>query len=215
MLTFNGMASAVFADRTKKKTEWVPDFNWWRPPYMASFRAGNFDFVLLTTHIRWGESEQGRIPELAALATWVERRALMLRKGNRAWLEKDIFVTGDFNIPSRQSPLFKAITEKGLQIPTALLKQDLGTNLDRNKRYDQILHLPHYGENFTNKGGVVDFYCGDHKPLFPKLNKQQFTFQMSDHLPLWVQVNTDIDVKQLDQLIQLRETKTTNRRLPG
>jgi hypothetical protein len=138
MLTFNGLASALFAERTKTKTEWVPDFNWWRPPYMASFRAGNFDFVLITTHIRWGDSERGRIPELAALADWVAKRAKLLQKGNRAWLEKDIFVTGDFNIPSRQSPLFDALTGKGLQIPTALLKADLGTNLDRNKRYDQI-----------------------------------------------------------------------------
>ncbi len=68
MITFNGMASAVFADRKKSGTEWMPDFNWWRPPYMASFRAGNFDFVIITTHIRWGESEGAREPELRALA---------------------------------------------------------------------------------------------------------------------------------------------------
>lgn len=205
MISFNGMASAVFAERTKTGTEWVPDFNWWRPPYMASFRAGNFDFVAITTHIRWGETEEGREPELRELAKWVAKRAKLLQRGVAAWEEKDIFLTGDFNIPSRQSPLFKALTSEGLQIPTALLKEDLGTNLDRNKRYDQILHLPHYEENFTNKGGVVDFYCADHLPLFPDLTKLEFTFQMSDHLPLWIQVNTDVDVKQLDQLIQKRE----------
>ena len=52
---------------------------------------------------------------------------------------------------------------------------------------------------------MLDFYGGDHLPLFPELDKQQFTFQMSDHLPLWIQVNTDVDGKQLDQLIQARE----------
>jgi hypothetical protein len=205
MVTFNGMASAVFAKRTKKGTEWIPDFNWWRPPYMASFRAGNFDFVMLSTHIRWGESEAGREPELAALANWVAERAKLLQKGRKAWEEKDIFVTGDFNIPSRQSALFKALTGSGLQVPTALLKPDLGTNLEKDKRYDQILHLPHYQDSFTNKGGVVDFYAGNHKPLFPDLDKAKFTYQMSDHLPLWIQVNTDVDVHQLDQLIQSRE----------
>lgn len=205
MVTFNGMASAVFTTRTKQGTEWIPEFNWWRPPFMASFKAGNFDFVIVTTHIRWGDSEAGREPELSALAKWVSERAKLIQKGSKSWDEKDIFVTGDFNIPSRQSALFAAITSQGLQIPSALLKPDLGTNLMRNKRYDQILHLPQYPENFTNKGGVLDFYAGDHRALFPDLDKAAFTFQMSDHLPLWVQVNADIDMKQLDQLIQSRE----------
>lgn len=61
-IAFNGMASAAFARRTKKGTEWIPDLNWWRPPYQASFKSGNFDFVALTTHIRWGESEGAANP---------------------------------------------------------------------------------------------------------------------------------------------------------
>jgi len=31
---------------------------------MASFRAGSFDFILLTTHIRWGSIENKRIGEV-------------------------------------------------------------------------------------------------------------------------------------------------------
>jgi hypothetical protein len=201
-IAFNGMASTAFARRTKKGTEWIPDLNWWRPPYQASFKSGNFDFVALTTHIRWGETEAGREPELLAIADWIAERATLLEKGRPSWSEPDIFVMGDFNIPSRQSKLFKAVTSTGLQIPSALLKDEFGSNLDKNKRYDQILHLPQYPENFTNKGGVLDFYAGDHKLLFPNLTKEKFTYQMSDHLPLWLQVNTDIDMRQLDQIIQ-------------
>lgn len=204
MIAFNGLASAAFARRTKQGTEWIPDFNWWRPPYMASFRAGNFDFVVLTTHIRWGDSEEGRIPELRALAEWVSDRAELIKKGRSAWDEPDIFVTGDFNIPSRQSALFGALTSTGLKIPSALLADSFGSNLDRDKRYDQILHLPQYPENFTKRGGVLDFYAGDHKPLFPDLDKTKFTYQMSDHLPLWIQVSTDIDGRQLDQVLQAK-----------
>ena len=36
----------------------------------------------------------------------------------------------------------------------------------------------------------------------PTLDKLAFTFQLSDHLPLWVQVDTDIDGFVLDELIQ-------------
>lgn len=196
-ISFNGMASAAFAKRTKKGTEWIPNFNWWRPPYVASFKSGNFDFVLLATHIRWGDSEEGREPEIQGIANWVSDKAKQA-----SWDDQDIFVMGDFNIPDRRSALFKAITSGGLQIPTALAKDEFGSNLEKNKRYDQILHLPQYPENFTNKGGVLDFYAGDHKSLFPELDKAKFTFQMSDHLPLWIQVNTDIDGRQLDQIIQ-------------
>jgi endonuclease/exonuclease/phosphatase family metal-dependent hydrolase len=201
-VAFNGLASAAFARRNKQGSEWVPELNWWRPPYMASFKSGNFDFVLLTTHIRWGESEAGRAPELQALAQWVTDKATLVKRGRKSWDEPDILVMGDFNIPSRKSPLFKALTSGGLQIPTALLKDEFGSNLDRDKRYDQILHLPQYPENFSNRGGALDFYQGDHEALFPGLSKTEFTYQMSDHLPLWLQVRTDIDTQVLDQIIQ-------------
>lgn len=201
-IAFNGLASAAFGPRTKKATEYIPEVNWWRPPYMASFKSGNFDLALITAHIRWGDSEEGRIPELQAIADWVDMKTQLIKKRRKSRDEPDIFVMGDFNIPSRQSKLFEALTSHGLQIPSALAKDEFGSNLDRNKRYDQILHLPNYPENFTGHGGVVDFYAGDHRPLFPDLTKEEFTYQMSDHLPLWIQVNTDIDMKQLDQVIQ-------------
>ncbi|MBB3213296.1 endonuclease/exonuclease/phosphatase family metal-dependent hydrolase [Herbaspirillum sp. Sphag1AN] len=201
-ISFNGMASAAYSPRTKKGTEWIPDSTWWRPPYIASFKSGNFDFVVLSTHIRWGEKESGRTEELSNLAKWVDDKVKLIKKGGKSWTHRDIFVMGDFNIPSRRSPLFDAITSRGLQIPNALLHQAFGSNLEKNKWYDQILHLPGYPDNFSNKGGVLDFYCGDHTPLFDKLTKQQFTYQISDHLPLWIQVNTDIDGFELDQIIK-------------
>lgn len=201
-VVFNGLASAAFGPRMKKATEYVPEINWWRPPYMASFKSGNFDFAVLTTHIRWGDSEAGREPEIQAIADWVAMKAKLIKQGRKSWEEPDLFVMGDFNVPSRTSKLFQALTSTGLQIPSALSKDEFGSNLMRDKRYDQILHLPQYPENFTGRGGVVDFYAGDHRPLFPELDKEAFTYQMSDHLPLWIQVHTDIDGKQLDQIIQ-------------
>ena len=33
------------------------------------------------------------------------------------------------------------------------------------------------------------------------LTKTGFTFEMSDHLPLWAQLNVDVEDEQLDQLI--------------
>lgn len=196
-VVFNGLAAEAQPPRQKKGSEYLSDISWWRSPYLASFRAGNFDFLCLTTHIRWGENEEERIVELKALAEWVDAKA-----NEKSGEDKDILVMGDFNIPSEKSPLYKAVSAKGLKIPDKLLQSTFGSNLEKNKRYDQILHLPIFKESFINAGGVLDFYAGNHKPLFKDLTKTEFTYQLSDHLPLWVQINTDTDDLKLEQLIQ-------------
>ncbi len=194
---FNGMACEASPPRVKRGTEYVSEDSWWRAPYVASFKSGNYDFLAFTTHVRWGDSLEGRKREIEGLAKWVGSKA-----AEKHAEDKDIIVMGDFNIPSRQDPMFAAITSQGLRLPKALIDDSFGTNLARDKRYDQILHMPRFDENFSNAGGVVDFYASDHKPLFADIDKAAFTYQMSDHLPLWIQVNTDIDGMVLDQLIQ-------------
>jgi endonuclease/exonuclease/phosphatase family metal-dependent hydrolase len=196
-VVFNGLAAEASPPRVKKGKEYLSNLSWWRSPYMASFRSGNFDFVVITAHIRWGDSEKDRIGELKMLAEWVEAK-----RQEEHCEDKDLIVMGDFNVPSTDSELFKALTSRGLQIPTALRKLTFGSNLEKNKRYDQILHYANYPENFTNAGGVLDYYRGNISPLFPGMAKPEFTYQMSDHLPLWIQINTDIDKELLNQIIR-------------
>ena len=196
---FNGLAAEVNPPRKKKALEYISEESFWRSPYMASFKTGQFDFIILTTHIRWGDDDQGRIDELARLAAWIEGKRLESSKE-----DKDLIVMGDFNIPSTNDDMFKAITKYGLQVPKALQKLTFGSNLEKNKRYDQILHHPIYPDNFTNAGGVLDFYIDEQHidELFPGMNKLDFTYQMSDHLPLWMQVNVDIDGFILEEIVQ-------------
>ncbi|MFA6564160.1 MAG: endonuclease/exonuclease/phosphatase family protein [Verrucomicrobiia bacterium] len=198
-VTFNGLAAEANAPRQKKGIEYLPETSFWRSPYMASFRSGSFDFIVLTTHIRWGDNVEARRKEIAMLADWIEAKRL-----EKTGEDKDLIVMGDFNIPSRTDALFTAITKCGLQVPKALLGAH-GTNLEKDKRYDQILHHPIYPENFTNAGGELDFYLDDAhiKQLFAGgMTKEKFTHQLSDHLPLWMQINTDIEGRKLDQIIQ-------------
>ena len=199
-VVFNGLAAEANEPRQKKGFEYLPATSFWRAPYLASFRAGNFDFVALTTHIRWGDGAEARREELGRLADWIEAKRL-----EKTGEDKDLIVMGDFNIPSRTDALFKAITKHGLQIPKALLGVAHGSNLEKDKRYDQILHSPQYPENLTNAGGVLDFFIDEThiQELFPgKMTKEAFTYQMSDHLPLWMQINTDIAGEQLEQIIR-------------
>ena len=182
---FTGLAAEADPPRKKKNGQYIPTITWWRSPYMASFKSGAIDFILLTAHIRWGDGPEARVAPLKLLAEWIHKRVKEL-----GLTDKDIILMGDFNIPrAGNNKLYQAITSKGLKIPSALTGVH-GTNLVKNKRYDQILHYSKDTNFFSNRGGVLDFYREKHSPLYPKTSKRNFTFQLSDHLPLWIQVET-------------------------
>jgi hypothetical protein len=197
---FTGFAAAANPPRARTGNgEYLPAFTWWRQPYMASFSAGNFDFVLLAAHIQWGTSE-GRLKELTSLAEWVD-----LKRNEANVEDRDLIVLGDFNLETVAQT--KALMSRGLEMPAALKKQEFGTNLAKDKRYDQILHYPMYPDTFTNNAGVLDFFTGGISTLFPGMEKDAFTYQLSDHLPLWMQIRTDIDGFKLDQIVRNARTK--------
>lgn len=207
-VTFNGLAAEVDAPRGKNGTEYLATQSFWRAPYMCSFRAGNFDFIVIATHARWGESIEGRQAELQMLADWIDTRF------EGTFVEDhDLIVMGDFNVPKIGDSLFKALTSRGLQVPDALVNLKAGdqviggSNLGKDARYDQILHLPTLKKRFSNEGGTLDFFGSDAsiKVLFPDkgYTREKFSFQLSDHFPLWVQIKTDIDGERLNQIVQV------------
>ena len=80
-------------------------------------------------------------------------------------------------------------------------------NLAKNKRYDQILYYRNQKENFNDKGGIVDFYQEEWRSLYPEdqfpgMTKRKFTFQLSDHLPLWIQLDVWSDDYEINKLIK-------------
>ncbi len=203
----NGLAAEVDAPRVKKGKEWVTEESFWRAPYLCSFRSGNFDFLALAMHARWGDSDDARRAELQRLSNWIKQRF------EEKYVEDhDLLVLGDFNTPKLTDPIFAALVSSGLKIPAPLVKLKVGdrfiggSNLGQDARYDQILHLPTVPDNFTNDGGAVDFYLDDAhiEELFPgkSYTREKFTFQMSDHFPVWLQVKTDIETFRLNQIIQ-------------
>jgi len=206
-VTFNGLAAEVDAPRGKAGTEYLATQSFWRAPYMCSFRSGNFDFIAIATHARWGKSIAGREAELGMLADWIDER-----QKDKPVEDHDLIVMGDFNTPKLDDRLFKALTRRGLQVPDSLMKLKSGdvtvggSNIAKTARYDQILHLPTAKKRFTNFGGTLDFHVSDAgiKELFPGagMTRTQFTYQLSDHFPVWVQIKTDIDGERLTQIVQ-------------
>lgn len=208
MAVFTGLAAEADEPRRKSPAtgKYESRYTWWRSPYMASFSAGNFDFMMLAVHIRWGDGEADRLDEVEGLASWMSKRVR-----EKGVFDRDIIALGDFNIPDEFSPLYEAFTRRGWTMPKKILEGTTGTNLEAEKRYDQIL----YNSKFTTldepKGGHLDFYQGDFSPLFPPeffpgLSDRQLTWELSDHLPLWVQLDTWSEDEILDQVLRIIPT---------
>jgi len=203
----NGLAAEIDAPRSKKTKEYLATQSFWRAPYMCAFRAGNFDFISIATHARWGDSLGARQAELQMLSDWIDTRFK-----DKFVEDHDLLVMGDFNTAKLTDPIFGALASHGLKVPKPLIQLTVGdrviggSNLGYDARYDQILHLPTIPENFTNRGGALDFFIDDAhiNELFPgkKYSRAKFTFQMSDHLPIWIQIKTDIDGFRLNQIVQ-------------
>jgi endonuclease/exonuclease/phosphatase family metal-dependent hydrolase len=166
----------------------------WRTPFFVSFKSGMFDFMLLTVHIQWNTSGgiAARAKEIEMISEWVEAR-----RENQKLFDPDIFVLGDFNIPSLGSSTFKALKKYGLTVPKAL--QSVKTNLKQNAHYDQIAYYKENTDCSVGRSGNLDFYDAFFTKNMLKSKYDAMTYEISDHLPLWVEFK--INEKEPDQLI--------------
>lgn len=206
-----------------------------RTPYMASFRAGWFDFRLCTVHIYYGSEKnskgvvQRRLDEIRTLSDFLLKRQ-----------EKDdisYILLGDFNIPDVGGDYFNALikeetvtaagktkTKEKFFIPEEIRKHP--TDLGQVSHYDQIafsLKLERsmvLYDDSEQKAGAFNFTKSVYRPddwpeyqplyqaAFDKLtskskNEEKYfttkwrTFQMSDHLPLWVELKIDFSDQYL------------------
>lgn len=167
-----------------------------RTPYAVSFRAGKATFILVTLHVRWGKEEETeaeklelRARELNGIAKWMAEWA----KTTEEW-DQNFLVLGDFNIDRQGSPLWQAFTSTGLSAPQQLNEVRRTIFDDPHKPslenfYDQIAWFNKgkkvlLNMEFINAGGF-DFlpfiYTGQ------TYSKQQLSFKVSDHYPLWAE----------------------------
>jgi endonuclease/exonuclease/phosphatase family metal-dependent hydrolase len=179
-----------------------------RTPFITSWQAGWAKFALCTVHILWGTSsadDPRRLAEITALSKLLGKRTRE-RTVDRGGLKikvkgENLVLLGDFNIFSRDDATMKALTAKSVfTIPEAL--QSLpGSNVRKDKLYDQIA-CGRYKFRFepTARAGVFDFYDYVFRdadaPRFAALRgKTAFrtwrTHQMSDHLVMWQEFRID------------------------
>lgn len=189
-----------------------------RTPYVAMFQSGWFKFSICTVHIYYGDDHgaalERRRQEIARVAGYFGDKAdAELRAEDRA-----LILLGDFNIVSPEHATMAALTDAGFEIPQRL--QDKPSNQGRTRHYDQIAfkarrHVLEFADqenaNGPGNAGVVDFYAsvfreadeaayavekGDDERRFVTWR----SYQMSDHLPMWVRIRVNDSDAYLDDL---------------
>lgn len=73
MVEFTGFAAEAQPGRIKTEDEYASKANFWRSPYMASFKAGDFDFIMIAHPARWGTVDE-RLGELKEFGKWIGSR---------------------------------------------------------------------------------------------------------------------------------------------
>lgn len=186
-----------------------------RTPFIVGFKAGWFRFMLTTVHILYG----GNVANLAAREQEIREVAEFMRDRakDKYAFAPNVIMLGDFNIFNPDDVTYKAITDAGFVIPERL--QRIPSNVAQNKYYDQIaFYSPALTDQLmTCRGGVFNFfnyvYRDEDEARFAEDMGKSYLFyrsgdprdeaarrrfyrswrthQLSDHLPMWVEINID------------------------
>jgi exonuclease III len=186
-----------------------------RAPYLIRFQAGWLKFDICTAHIYYGKAAKTS-PEYKRRITEIKD---LVKYMKTSYVDKEaisnVFLVGDFNIENVESDAYKAATSSIFKIPEKILKSNLrGTNVKGDKIYDQILYYNRFNDITFKNAGTFDFYqtvFNSYEAYETRIKKHDGnatgdkfddfkTYQMSDHLPLWVEMNTDHTVQYLEYL---------------
>jgi len=192
-----------------------------RTPFSVAFQAGWFRFILTTVHVYYGTSNSEnsrRVEEIDSISEFLKKRA---KKENESYI-----LLGDFNIFKQSDATMKAMEKHGFYIPDALREHP--TDLGKTKYYDQIAFNLKLEPTMTvfsegkQRAGAFDFtetlFSPQDLPLYQEYFDQKYvngkteqqiekyyltnwrTFEMSDHLPLWIELKIDFSNQYLDKI---------------
>lgn len=195
-----------------------------RSPFLVRFQSGWFKFNLCSVHIYYGDMTgpgyKRRVAELNAIAKFIQERA---EKDGENYI-----LLGDMNVVNPTDLTMQALTKHNFILPKDLLTSnidiDFTSNVGRDKHYDQIAFLPRKNEvilgTSKNNAGVLNYYqavyrddealeyysIATNRTKWPSndvdqelyFKKEWRTWQMSDHLPLFVELKIDFTEQYLE-----------------
>ncbi len=220
-IRFANIAGEIVLPEVTVKGQKVRPAQLARSPFLVSFQAGWFKFQICTVHIVYGKQvadSPERIEEIRQVARFLARRAA----NPHEWTQ-NLILLGDFNIFDPKNQTFAQIIEAGFTVPAGL--QQLPANAARDKYYDQIAFRLQNPLALCAKPrcGVFDYYAvvyrdpedmQEYAPVMARLHDQEEqrqkkklgawrygdwrTYQMSDHLPMWIELRIDFGREYLE-----------------
>jgi len=207
-VSFTGLAGELVLP-SKAATQKVTQIA--RTPFICGFQVGWAKFNLCTVHIYYGKGvavDERRLEEIEALAGMLAKKAKdYINLAAVDYSPEHLVLLGDFNIFKRTDVTFDALTKNKFVVPKQL-QQLPGSNVPKDKFYDQIAFFEHKVGIENTKAGIFDFY--EHvfndpavykdveDPPTEKNFKEWRTYQMSDHLIMW----SEFSVDQTDTYLQ-------------
>ena len=156
-----------------------------REPFFATFRAGKFDFTLITVHVTWGRLPSLRTAECQRLqSVWCYVQNLNPK-------ESDLILLGDFNRDRPTHSAFDQLWQMGIRpvLTEAGTRTTFGRTATGGSWYDHIWINPeHTGTELTDEIGVgtpgENSYGGGCASSFEGV---------SDHCTIWAIFDTTND----------------------
>jgi len=156
-----------------------------REPFFATFRAGSFDFTLVTVHITWGLSASLRTAECRRLAdVWAYIQDLDPD-------ENDIILMGDFNRDKPTHSAFSDLKDLGLEVLVTKTgtRTTYGRTLSGGSWYDHMWIDPDFTSvEWTRQAGI-----GTPGNDSAGEGCTQELKGISDHCPVWAIFSTTTD----------------------
>jgi hypothetical protein len=192
-----------------------------RTPFLVAFQSGWFRFSLCTVHIYYGaasgEALKRRIAEIERLVHFFAERqdSASRQEKDRHGAVENYILLGDFNVVSPEHKTMAALKSEGFTVPAAIDGRTV--RRDGSHFYDQIAVRVKDKRFRVVGGGMVDLFqdvfrdsdedratyaahVPDRDPendaattaTTPEaLYLKWRTWQMSDHSPLWIEIETD------------------------
>lgn len=222
-LKFTSLAGEVVIPPFKDEDEagdtiYRPQQQLARTPFIIGLRTNWFKFMISTVHILYGaniSNHPERTREIRILSDFLANRV----DGEHAHAS-NLILLGDFNIFKPTNDAYAEIT-RNFYIPPEL--QNLPSNVKQNKFYDQIAFRGDVPVKDI-KGGIFNFfnhvYRREDEAFFaPFMNdtyhnkdnaedKTRYyevywrTHEMSDHLPMWVELKIDFSQDYLRAFLE-------------
>ena len=192
-----------------------------RSPYIAGFQAGWAYLTLVTVHIYYGASvavDPRRLSEITALANTIAtrarasspaRRSTNPARGRRLTIWCCSATSTSF---AATDVTMTALNEAGFIVP-AELQQVPGSNVERNKHYDQIAYLQRLAHMApSGKAGVLDFYECVYRLADEDLYAPERTNRARPQLQRLAHVSHERSPADVDRVQNRRRRRVSRRR---